>query len=363
MDSGFIRRKKTRIVRLGNLTVGGGSAISIQSMTKTDTRDIEGTVNQIEELAKIGCQIIRVAVPDEEASDALFEIKRRCPVPLVADIHFNHRLALRAVEAGVDGLRINPGNISSREKIADIARAAKDRGITIRIGVNSGSLEKSLIEKYSGATPEAMVESALNQVHLLEELDFTAIKISLKASDVPRTVKAYRLLSRECDYPLHLGITESGTVSGGTVKSAVGLGILLAEGIGDTLRVSLTAPPHEEVKVAYKTLKALNLVEGGVEIISCPTCGRCEINVVDLAQEVEDALSDIKAPIKVAVMGCAVNGPGEAAEADLGLAGGKGEGLLFKNGKTCGKIKEEDFYSVLVAEARKMAQETDKSKL
>ena len=351
----------TRSIRLGNISIGGGSPISIQSMTKTDTRDIEATINQIGELACLGCQIIRVAVPDEEAAQALFDIKRNCPIPLVADIHFNHKLAISAVQAGVDGLRINPGNISSPDKIADIARVANDRGIPIRIGVNSGSVEKPLLEKYGGATAEAMVESALNQVHLLEELDFTAIKISLKASDVPRTVKAYRLLSQQCDYPLHLGITESGTLSGGTVKSAVGLGLLLAEGIGDTLRVSLTAAPHEEVKVAVKILKSLVLVEGGVEIISCPTCGRCEISVIELAQQVEDALSDIKTPIKVAVMGCAVNGPGEAAEADIGLAGGKGEGLLFKNGKTCGKIKEEDFFSVLVAEARKMAQEkTDK---
>lgn len=357
MDSRFIRRKITRSIRLGNVTIGGGCPISIQSMTKTDTRDRESTIAQIQELAKIGCQIIRVAVPDEEAAEALFDIKRRCPVPLVADIHFNYRLALRAVDAGVDGLRINPGNISSRAKIVEIAQAAKDRGIPIRIGVNSGSLEKSLLEKYSGATAEAMVESALSQVRLLEEVNFEAIKISLKASDVPRTVSAYRLLSGKCDYPLHLGITEAGTTAGGTIKSAVGLGILLSEGIGDTIRVSLTAAPHEEVKVAFKILKSLNLVEGGVEVLSCPTCGRCEINVIDLARQVEDALADIKIPIKVAVMGCVVNGPGEAREADVGLAGGKGEGLLFKKGQILRKIGEKEFFSALVTEARGIAQE------
>jgi (E)-4-hydroxy-3-methylbut-2-enyl-diphosphate synthase len=354
----------TRSIRLGNLTVGGGSPISIQSMTKTDTRDRKSTIAQIEELAKIGCQIIRVAVPDEEAAEALFDIKRRCPIPLVADIHFNFRLALRAVEAGVDGLRINPGNISGKQKIAEIVSAAKDHGIPIRIGVNSGSLEKSLLEKFGEASAEAMVESALSQVHLLEKMGFSAIKISLKASDVPRTVRAYRLLSEECDYPLHLGITESGTIASGTVKSAVGLGILLAEGIGDTIRVSLTAPPHEEVKVASKILKSLELTEGGVDLVSCPTCGRCQIDVIDLAQKVEDALADIRASIRVAVMGCAVNGPGEAGDADLGLAGGKREGLLFKGGEVLRKVKEKEFFSVLVAEARKMAEEkTDKVKI
>lgn len=357
MDEGFITRKITRPIRLGDLDIGGGAPVSIQSMTKTDTRDRQSTIAQIQELARIGCQVIRVAVPDEEASQALFEITRQCPIPLIADIHFNHRFAINAVKAGVDGLRINPGNISSRQKVVEVAKAAKDRGIPIRIGVNSGSLEKRLLEKYGEASSEAMVESALSQADLLEKVGFSAIKISLKASDVPRTVRAYRMLSEKCDYPLHLGITESGTLAGGTVKSAVGIGILLAEGIGDTIRVSLTAPPHEEVKVASKILKSLGLAEGGVEIISCPTCGRCQIDVVNLAQRVEDALADIKNPLKVAVMGCAVNGIGEAGEADVGLAGGKGEGLLFKGGEILRKVKEEEFFSALVKEVREVAQD------
>jgi len=326
-------------------------------MTKTDTRDVGKTVRQIRLLEEAGCEIIRVAIVDEEAARAVAEIKKRIRIPLVADIHFHSHLALRAIESGADGLRINPGNIGGRDRLRPIVTAARNRSVPIRIGVNSGSLEKDLLKRFGGATPEAMVSSALRTIEWMEDLGFHLIKISLKASDVLRTVEAYRLFSKKSDYPLHLGVTEAGKGSAAIVKSSLGIGLLLSEGIGDTLRVSLTGDPVEEVRVGYGILRALGIRKRGVEIISCPTCGRCEIDLARFVERVERGVRKISTPLSVALMGCVVNGPGEAKEADIGIAGGKGAGVLFKKGKVVRRLKEKDFVSVLLNEIQKMVQE------
>jgi len=333
--------------------VGGGSPISVQSMTKTDTRDVKATVKQIRSLKKAGCEIIRIAVPDLDAAKALGSIKKRAAMPVIADIHFDWRLALEAINQGVDGLRINPGNIGARWKVAEVVAAASDRSIPIRIGVNAGSLSKKLLAKHRHPTPEALVESAEEHIDILEQLRFMDIKVSLKASNVPTTVDAYRLFSRRFRYPLHIGISEAGPSFTGIIKSSVGLGILLEEGIGDTIRVSLSADPHEEVRVAYEILKSLGLREKGANIISCPTCGRCEIDIRGLAAKVESRLKDFDRPLTVAVMGCVVNGPGEAREADIGIAGGKGIGLLFRKGKIIKRVEEKELLKELMEEIKK----------
>ena len=350
-----ISRKKTHRITLGGVPIGGGAPVAVQSMTNTDTRDVKATVRQINELAKAGCEVVRVALLNMEAARSLDKIKKAISIPLVADIHFDHRLALMAIDKGVDGLRINPGNIGEKAKVVELVKAAKERGVPIRIGVNSGSLEKDLLKKYGRPTPEALVESAMRHVRILEDLDFLDMKVSIKASDVPTTVDAYRLMSKTARYPLHIGVTEAGTLFSGTVKSSVGLGILLAEGIGDTMRVSLTADPVEEVRVAWEMLKALKLRERGINIISCPTCGRTQIDVIGLAQEVERRLSHVTKPFDVAVMGCIVNGPGEAAQADMGIAGGKGRGLLFRHGEVIKKLKEDELADALVKEVEEAA--------
>jgi len=359
----IITRKHTKQISLGTLPIGGGAPIAVQSMCNTDTRDAARTLDQISHLEQAGCEIVRLAVPDEEAARALGKIRKGTNMPLIADIHFDHRLALEAVKQGMDGLRINPGNIGGKDKVSEVVRACKDRGIPIRIGVNAGSLEKHLLEQYGHPTPEAIVESAFGHIRILEELNFTSLKVSLKASDVMTTVASYRLFSEKSDYPLHIGISEAGTLFSGTIKSSVGLGILLAEGIGDTMRVSLTADPVEEVRVAYEILKSLKVRQRGVNIISCPTCGRTEINIIGLAQEVEKRLSHIKEPITVAVMGCVVNGPGEAREAHIGIAGGKGVGLLFKHGEIVTKLSEAELADVLVKEVEEMVKASSKSKI
>lgn len=347
-------RRNTRLIHLGNVPVGGQAPISVQSMTNTDTRDVKATVAQIQELADVGCEIIRVAVPDEIAADKLALIKSQINIPLVADIHFSHKLALKAITAGVDGLRINPGNIGGKSKVIEVVAAAKERSIPIRIGVNAGSLERELLEKYRGVTPGALVESALKHIAILEDLNFQDIKISLKASDIPLMLEAYRQLAQLVEYPFHIGVTEAGTVSSGAVKSAVGIGILLSEGIGDTVRVSLTGHPRHEIKVAYQILRALDLRRRGVEIISCPTCGRTEIDLISIAQQVEDKLQNMDKPIKVAVMGCVVNGPGEAREADVGIAGGKGLGIIFRKGDIVKKVPEDKLVDELMLEIEKV---------
>ncbi len=343
-------QQATKRIQLGSVAIGGGAPISVQSMANTDTRNVPATVEQIQQLTKAGCEIIRVAVPDTEAAMALKAIKQAIEIPLIADIHFDHQLALLALNNGVDGLRINPGNIGSAEKVKVVVELAKEKNIPIRIGVNAGSLEKELLIKYGHVTPEAMVESALQHVKLLEKHHYDLIKISLKASDVPLMLAAYRLLTQKVDYPLHVGVTEAGTITAGTIKSAVGIGTLLAEGIGDTIRVSLTGHPIHEVRVGYEILKVLGLRQKGATLISCPTCGRCEIDLISIAEQVEAKLLEVDKPIKVAVMGCAVNGPGEAREADIGIAGGKGVGLLFKKGEIIRKVKEEDLVSALLEE-------------
>jgi (E)-4-hydroxy-3-methylbut-2-enyl-diphosphate synthase len=322
--------------------VGGGAPIAVQSMTKTDTRDVKATAAQIRSLAAAGCEIVRLAVPDQEAADALAVIKKRAPLPIVADIHFDHRLALAALRAGVDGLRLNPGNIGSKDKVREVVRAARDRNVPIRIGVNSGSLEKDLLKKHGGAaTAGAMVESALRHVRILEDMDFRLIKISLKASDVLRTLAAYRLLARKVDYPFHAGITEAGGRLAGSVKSAAGLALILQDGLADTVRVSLTAPPEEEVLVAYQVLAALELRRRAPVVVSCPTCGRSEVDVMTIAAEVERRVAGLTTPLTVAVMGCMVNGPGEAREADIGLACGRGKAVIFKKGKLLREVPEK----------------------
>jgi (E)-4-hydroxy-3-methylbut-2-enyl-diphosphate synthase len=350
----MIQRKKTRQISIGPVRIGGNAPISVQSMTKTDTRDIGKTVRQIRLLEEAGCEIIRVAVVDEEAARAIEEIKKRVRIPLIADIHFHSHLALRAIESGADAVRVNPGNIGGKDRLRSVVTAAKNRSVAIRIGVNSGSLERDLLKRFGGATPEAMVSSALRTIEWMEDLGFHLIKISLKASDVLRTLEAYRLFSKKSGYPLHVGVTEAGKGSVAIVKSSLGIGLLLSEGIGDTLRVSLTGDPVEEVRVGYGILRALDIRKRGVEIISCPTCGRCNINLAPLVAKVEQGVKKISAPLTVAMMGCVVNGPGEAKEADIGIAGGKGVGVLFKKGKVVRKLKERDFVSVLLKEIREM---------
>lgn len=349
------RRRKTRRIRVGDVPVGGGAPITVQSMTNTDTRDVRATVRQIRSLAREGCEIVRVAVPDEAAARAFRKIRAVSPLPLIADIHFDHRLAVACADAGADGLRINPGNIGGEEKTLRVLQAARANGIPVRIGVNAGSLEKDLLRKHGGPTAEALVESAARWARFCEKARFRKLKFSLKASDVATTVEAYRRFSRRFDYPLHIGVTEAGTLFSGTVKSAVGLGILLSEGIGDTLRVSLTGPPEEEVRVGWQILKSLGLRERGPDFISCPTCGRVQIDVAGIARDVELRLATLQAPLKVAVMGCAVNGPGEAREADVGVAGGKGEGLIFMKGEIVKKVKEQEIVSEVVRLAKRLA--------
>jgi len=351
----MIFRRKTHQISIGPFKIGGDAPISIQSMTKTDTRDVQKTVRQIRRLEKAGCEIARVAVVDEEAARAIAEIKKRIQIPIIADIHFHYHLALKAMESGADGIRLNPGNIGGRDRLKAIVIHAKDRSIPIRIGVNAGSLERDLLKRFGGATAEAMVSSALRTIEWMEDLGFNQIKVSLKASDVLRTVEAYRLFSKTTDYPLHLGITEAGRGSGAIVKSSVGIGLLLSEGIGDTLRVSLTGDPVEEVRVGYEILRALKIRQRGVEIISCPTCGRCEVDLTSLVEKVEKGVQGISKPLTLAIMGCVVNGPGEAKEADVGIAGGRRVGILFKKGKVVKKVKEKDFASVLLKEVHEMA--------
>ncbi len=342
--------KKTRLINLGGVLVGGGQPVTVQSMTNTDTRDIEATVAQILALQSAGCEIIRVAVVDQAAAQAIAAIKKQISIPLVADIHFDYRLALASIASGCDGLRLNPGNIGQAHKVQEVVQACRDKGIPIRIGVNAGSLDKVMVEKYGGINAEALVESALMHVGILEEMGFTDMKLSLKASSVPLTIAAYRLISQKVDYPLHIGITEAGTTERGLIKTSLGLGILLAEGIGDTMRVSLTADPLHEVWAAYEILRGLDLRQHGAELVSCPTCGRCEINLIQTAEKIDQALRGVNLPIKVAVMGCVVNGPGEAREADIGIAGGKETGLLFKKGEIIRKIPESQLVEVLLAE-------------
>jgi (E)-4-hydroxy-3-methylbut-2-enyl-diphosphate synthase len=353
----MIPRRKTRQISVGSVKIGGDAPVSVQSMTKTDTRDIRKTVEQIRRLERAGCEIVRVAVVDHEAARAITEIKKKIHIPLIADIHFHHRLALEAMESGADGLRINPGNIGGPDSLKAIVEEAKARSVPIRIGVNAGSLEKDLLKRFGGTTPEAMVASALRTIEWMEDLGFHLLKVSLKASDVLRTLEAYRLFSKRSDYPLHVGITEAGRGMGAIVKSSIGIGFLLSEGIGDTLRVSLTENPVEEVHAGFEILRALRIRQKGVEIVSCPTCGRCNINIFQIVKRVEKGIKKVTVPVTVAIMGCVVNGPGEAKEADVGIAGGKGAGVLFKKGKVVAKVKERDFVDVLLNEVNQMSSE------
>jgi len=349
----MIQRKKTKTVQVGSVLIGGGAPIAIQSMTNTDTCDIVKTLTQIQALAAAGCEVVRLAVLDGDAAEALKEIAQASPLPVIADIHFDYRLALRAVEQGIHGLRLNPGNIGARWKVQEVVRSVKEQQIPIRIGVNAGSLEKELLEKYGGPTAEGMVESALGHIRLLEDEGYDKIKVSLKASSVPLMLEAYRKMAEVVDYPLHLGVTEAGTVRSGMVKSAIGIGALLSEGIGDTLRVSLTGDPVREIPVALEILRVLGLRQQDVDLISCPTCGRTQVDLAMLAEKVDERLLQLPAldkPLKVAVMGCAVNGPGEAREADFGIAGGKGSGLLFRKGEIVAKLSEEELLPALLHE-------------
>ncbi|SIS79960.1 flavodoxin-dependent (E)-4-hydroxy-3-methylbut-2-enyl-diphosphate synthase [Alicyclobacillus vulcanalis] len=350
------RRWETKPVRVGDVVIGGNDQVIVQSMTTTKTADVKATVEQIHRLEDAGCQVVRVTVNNREAAEAIKEIKRQIHIPLVADIHFDHRLALEAIKNGVDKVRINPGNIGKREKVEEVVKACKERGIPIRIGVNAGSLEKHILERYGYPTAEGMLESAEHHVKILEDLDFDDIVISMKASDVPLAIEAYRLAAERFRYPLHLGITESGTMFGGTIKSAAGLGTLLHMGIGNTIRVSLSADPVEEVKVARELLKVFHIVSDAVTIVSCPTCGRIDIDLISIVNELEDYVQNIRAPIKVSVLGCAVNGPGEAREADIGIAGARGEGLLFRKGQVVRKIPEADLLTELKKEIDTMAK-------
>ncbi|MDR3259558.1 MAG: flavodoxin-dependent (E)-4-hydroxy-3-methylbut-2-enyl-diphosphate synthase [Fusobacteriaceae bacterium] len=343
----------SKIVKMGDLKIGGGNSIVIQSMTNTNTSDEDNTINQIKKLADAGCELVRITINTTEAAEAIKKIKKQSPIPLVADIHFDYKLALLAIKNGIDKLRLNPGNIGSDDKVREVARAAKDMGIPIRIGVNGGSLEKHILEKYKKITSDAMVDSAIYHVNLLEKNKFEDIVISLKSSNIKIMIEAYRKISKIVDYPLHLGVTEAGTYFQGSIKSAIGIGSLLADGIGDTIRVSLTEDPVEEIKVAKEILKVLGLRANGVEIVSCPTCGRTEIDLINLAKKVEKEFEDYKVNIKIAVMGCVVNGPGEAREADYGVAGGKGVGILFKKGQIIKKVKEND----ILLELKKMVLE------
>ncbi|MCU6747631.1 flavodoxin-dependent (E)-4-hydroxy-3-methylbut-2-enyl-diphosphate synthase [Faecalicatena acetigenes] len=340
-------RNKTKEIRIGKVCIGGEQPVAIQSMTNTKTEDVKGTIDQILRLEAAGCEIVRCAVPTPEAAEALREIKKQIHIPLVADIHFDYRLAVAAIKNGVDKIRINPGNIGSEEKVRMVVETAKEREVPIRIGVNSGSLEKHILEKNGGVTAEGLVESALDKVHMIENMGYDNLVVSIKSSDVLMCIKAHELISEMCPYPLHVGITEAGTVYAGNIKSSVGLGVILYEGIGNTIRVSLTGDPVEEIKTAKQILKTLGLRKGGIEVVSCPTCGRTKIDLIQLANQVEKMVADIPLDIKVAVMGCVVNGPGEAKEADIGIAGGIGEGLLIKKGEIIKKVKEEDLLSVL----------------
>lgn len=344
--------RNSRQIELGGIKVGGGAPITVQSMTKTDTRDIAGTVAQIKSLEQAGCDIVRLAVPDMDAAKSLGEIIKQTNIPIVSDIHFDYKLALEAVNQGVDGMRINPGNIGAKYRIKAVVDAVKERGIPIRIGVNSGSLEKDILKKHGSPTPEALAESAFRHVEILEDLDFRDIKISVKSTDVKKMIASYRILAERCDYPLHLGVTEAGTYEMGTIKSSIGIGTLLAEGIGDTIRVSLTGDPVDEIVVGFNILRSLGLRRNGIELISCPGCGRLEIDLMKLVKDVEDRISDIELPrpIKVAILGCVVNGPGEASEADIGIAGGRGKGMLYKDGKLVRSFKEHQIVDELVKE-------------
>ncbi|MEE8398452.1 MAG: flavodoxin-dependent (E)-4-hydroxy-3-methylbut-2-enyl-diphosphate synthase [Desulfobacterales bacterium] len=344
------KRKPTRSIRVGNVMVGGGAPIAVQSMTNTFTQDISATASQIRQLEAAGCEIVRVAVPDEEAAVAIASIRKEITIPVIADVHFDYRLAVAAIRSGADGLRINPGNIGSLENVKSIIDCAKGEGVSIRIGVNAGSLEKALLEKYKSPSAEAMVESALRHIDYFQSLDFHQIKVSIKASDVSRTLEAYRMLSSKTDLPLHVGVTEAGGLYSGIVKSSLGIGMLLSEGIGDTIRVSLTRDPVEEIRVGYEILKALNIRRRGPEIISCPTCGRCKIELFDIVETVEKALLNRTDPVKIAIMGCVVNGPGEAKEADIGIAGGDGTGILFRKGRVVKKFPQEKLVEVLLEE-------------
>ena len=357
MIQSIIKRRNTRAIRVGGMMIGDGAPVSVQSMTCTKTEDAAATVEQILRLEQAGCEIVRVAVPTKEAAEAVGLIREAIQIPLVADIHFDYKLALRVIELGVDKVRINPGNIGSRKRIEAVLSAAKEQSIPIRIGVNSGSLEKDLLNQYNGVTPEALAESALRHVRICEAFNFEDIVISVKASDVPMMIATNRVLSEKVDYPLHLGVTEAGTPKTGTLRSAIGIGTLLAEGIGDTIRVSLTGDPVEEVRAGFEILKSLHLREHGVTIISCPTCGRTQTSMFELAEQVEKALTDEEKSLTVAIMGCAVNGPGEAKEADIGVACGKGDALLFKKGKTIRKIKESEIVETLVHEVKTWSDE------
>lgn len=343
----MLYREKTKVIKIGNKVIGGGNPIMIQSMTNTKTEDAAATVNQILRLQDAGCDIIRCTVPNIDAARAIAEIKKEISIPLVADIHFDYRMAIAAIENGADKIRINPGNIGSKERVAEVVRVAEERNIPIRVGVNSGSLEKELVEKYHGVTAEGIVESALDKVRMIEDMDYDNLVISIKSSDVLMSVKAHELLAGKTPYPLHVGITESGTVTSGNIKSSIGLGIILHEGIGDTIRVSLTGDPVEEIKSAKLILRTLGLRKGGIEVVSCPTCGRTNIDLIGLAAQVENLVQNYDLDIKVAVMGCAVNGPGEAKEADIGIAGGIGEGLLIKKGEIVRKVPENELLATL----------------
>ena len=342
-----MRREHTKVIQIGNVKIGGGNPIAIQSMTNTRTEDVEATVAQILALEAVGCEIIRCAVPTMEAAKALAEIKKQIHIPLVADIHFDYKLAIAAIENGADKIRINPGNIGDTERVRQVVEKAKEYNVPIRVGVNSGSLEKELVAKYGGVTAEGIVESALDKVHLIEDMGYDNLVVSIKSSDVLMCVKAHELISEQCNYLLHIGITESGTVLSGNIKSSVALGIMLYQGLGDTIRVSLTGDPLEEIKSAKLILRTLGLRKGGIEVVSCPTCGRTKIDLISLANQVENMVADIPLDIKVAVMGCVVNGPGEAKEADIGIAGGVGEGLLIKKGEIVKKVKEEELLDTL----------------
>ncbi len=349
-----ICRRKTRMVSCGKIKIGGGFPISIQSMTNTDTRDVKATIVQIKQLEKAGCEIVRVAVPDQEAAQAIKKIKQQIKIPIIADIHFDYRLALEAIENGADKLRLNPGNIGGKDRVKQIIIKAQEKKIPIRIGVNAGSIDKKILTKYNGITPEAMVESAFDHIAFLETFNFKDIVISLKASDIKLTQQSYRIMASKTDYPLHIGITEAGPPINGTIKSAIGIGALLLDGIGDTIRVSLTGDPVEEVKVAKHILKLLNLRAFGVQIISCPTCGRCQIDLIELTEKIEKKLENVNKSIKVAIMGCAVNGPGEAKDADIGIAGGRSSALLFKKGEIIRKLNEDEIEKALLEEIMKM---------
>ena len=348
-------RRRTVQIRIGNVAVGGGSPVSVQSMTKTDTRDVRATAAEIRRLAREGCEIVRLAIPDAEAARAFARLRKASPVPLIADIHFDHRLAVACLEAGADGLRLNPGTIGTRDKVREVVRAAKERSVPIRIGVNAGSIEKDLRSARGGTTAKAMAESALRHIRILEDLDFRLIKVSLKASDLTRTLQAYRLLAERTDYPFHAGITEAGTLLPGAVKSSAGLALLLAEGLADTIRVSLTAPAVEEVRVAYRILAAMGLRARGLDIVSCPTCGRCEVDLASIVRQIHRRLAGVPEPLTVAVMGCAVNGPGEAREADAGVACGRGSGALFVKGEILRRVPEKEIADALVREVVRIA--------